>query len=488
MPVDRNARNTHSPCNNRSMPTSRRDFLARAGGGFGAIALSHMLMQDGALAAPPVAGGNPLAAKPQHFPGKAKNVIFVFIEGGPSHIDLLDPKPELNKLGGKPLPSSFKPVLTAMGEMNAPLLASPRKWKQHGQSGIWMSEWLPHISTIADEMAVLRSCHADGLNHVGSVCQMNTGSILAGRPSLGSWVSYGLGSENQNLPSFMVLLDKGSYVTGGPRNWSTGFMPATYQGTMLKTGNEPIANLFPPKEVSNERQRGKLDFLAEMNRRHMQNREYESELEARIGAYELAYRMQSAAPEAVELSQEPAHVKEAYGLDQKQTTDMARCCILARRMVERGVRFVQIYSGAGSKWDAHSNIEGNHSTYCKSMDQPVAALVKDLKQRGMLDETLVIWGGEFGRTPMSEKGNGRDHNPWGFSMWFAGGGMKPGTVVGSTDDIGLYAVEDKAHVHSIHATILACLGMDHTKLIYHNNGRPERPTVNEGHVIEKLLA
>jgi hypothetical protein len=444
--------------------------------------LAHLLARDTAADSL-----SPLHPRPGHTGGKAKSVIFVFVEGGPSHIDLFDPKPELQKLAGQKLPPSFKPVITAMGEQNSPLLASQRKWRRHGQSGIWVSDWLPHTARIADDIAVLRSCWANGLNHVGSVCQMNTGSILAGRPSLGSWVSYGLGSENQNLPAFVVLLDKGTYVVGGPRNWSTGFMPATYQGTMLKSGSEPIANLYPPKDVGDERQRGKLDLLETMNRRHQQPRADETELEARIRSYELAFHMQAAAPEAVDFSKESAATKAMYGLDQAATADMARQCLLARRLVERGVRFVQIYSGAGSRWDAHSGIEGNHTAMCASMDQPVAALVNDLKQRGMLDETLVVWGGEFGRTPMSEKGNGRDHNPWGFTMWFAGGGIKPGQTIGSTDELGLFAVEDKAHVHDIHATILHCLGLDHTRLIYSNNGRPERPTVNEGVVIGKLV-
>ena len=467
------------------MPVNRRDFLQAAGGGFGAIALSAMLARQPARAAPTHSS---LAAKPGHHRAKAKSVIFIFIEGGPSHIDLFDPKPELDKLAGKPLPSSFKPLITAMGEFHSPILASKRKWKQHGQSGLWVSDWLPHIATLADDMAVLRSCHGNGINHVGGVTQMNTGTPLAGRPSLGSWVSYGLGTENESLPSFVVMLDKGSYVVGGPRVWSTGFMPATYQGTALKTGSEPIENLYPDKDITDARQRGKLDLLERMNRRHLEGREDNTELEARIRSYELAFRMQSAAPEAVDLAKEPAHLKTAYGFDDTKTADMARCCLMARRLVERGVRFVQIYSGAGSKWDAHSGIEGNHSGLCLSMDQPVAALAKDLKQRGMLDETLVIWGGEFGRTPMSEKGTGRDHNPWGFTMWFAGGGIKPGVTVGATDEVGLHAVEDRAHIHDIHATILHTLGLNHEKLVYLNNGRPERPTINEGHVIDKLLA
>jgi len=260
-----------------------------------------------------------------------------------------------------------------------------------------------------------------------------------------------------------------------------------FRSTRFRSGSEPIRNLNTPKGMSKPRQRAKLDFLAELNRGHMKQREDYSDLDARIRAYELAYRMQTTAPEAIDITKEPKHIQDMYGLNEKSTMNMARQCLLARRLVERGVRFVQIYCGAGGKWDAHSNIEGNHSGNCKAMDQPVAALVHDLKQRGMLDETLIVWGGEFGRTPMSEKGNGRDHNPWGFTMWFAGGDVKPGNVVGATDDMGLHAIEDRAHVHSIHATMLHLMGIDHTKLIYSNNGIPERATVNEGHVIEKLI-
>ncbi len=477
---------------------SRRDFLLRAGAGFGSIALTGMLEQDGVNAAgnqiqPSALAGRheinePQTPKRPHHKAKAKACIFIFIEGGPSHIDLFDPKPLLDKMAGQKIPSSFKPLITPMGEFYSPLLGCKRKWKQHGQSGTWVSDWLPHIATLADDIGVLRSCVSDGLNHVNGVQQMNTGSIFGGRPSLGSWTSYGLGNVNQDLPSFVVLLDKGDYVTGGSRNWSTAFMPSTYQGTRFRNGMEAVSNLNPPKGVSNARQRAKLDFLAKINRKHMQPREDYSDLDARIRAYELAYRMQAAAPEAVDLSKESESTKEAYGLNDRATLNMGRQCLLARRLVERGTRFVQIYSGAGSKWDAHSNIEGNHTTNCKAMDQPVAALVHDLKQRGMLDETLIVWGGEFGRTPMSEKGTGRDHNPWGFTMWFAGGDVKPGNVVGKTDDLGLHAIEDRAHVHSIHATVLHLLGIDHTRLIYRHNGIPERATVNEGHVVKKLLA
>jgi hypothetical protein len=416
-------------------------------------------------------------------------VIFLFMEGGPSQIDTFDPKPELNQLAGRPLPPSFKPVITPMGEGRAPLLASKRAWKQYGQSGIWVSDWLPHIATCVDDIAVIRSCWSNGLNHVGGVCQMNTGSTLAGRPSLGSWVSYGLGTENENLPAFVVMHDyPRSQVAGGPRNWGAGFMPAVYQGTRIEGGREPIANLEPRANVSHARQLGKLALLEQMNRRHLARRIDQSELDARIQTYELAYRMQAEAPEAVDLAAESVTTRSLYGMDQPETESTARLCILARRLVERGVRFIQIYCGAGSKWDAHSQIERDHAKTCRAMDQPVAALLKDLKQRGLLDQTLVVWGGEFGRTPMSEKGDGRDHNPYGFTMWMAGGGIRPGIVVGKTDDVGLHAIQDRLHVHDIHATILHALGLDHSQLIYRHQGRPERPTVNEGKVCHKLFS
>jgi hypothetical protein len=410
------------------------------------------------------------------------------MDGGPSHIDTFDPKPELNRLAGHSLPASFTPVITPMGESRSPLLASRRKWRQYGESGMWISDWLPHIATCADDLAVIRSCWSNGLNHVGGVTQMNTGSTLAGRPSLGSWVSYGLGTENENLPAFVVMQDSPSTISGGSRNWGTGFMPATYQGTRIggANGDEPIANLRVPSEVGNERQSSKLAFLERLNRQHQTLMPGESELDARIRSYELAFRMQAEAPEAIDLARETAETRRLYGLNDPATASYGRLCLLARRLVERGVRFVQLYSGAGSRWDAHTEIEANHTKNCRSMDAPVAGLLKDLKQRGLLDQTLVVWGGEFGRTPMSEKGNGRDHNPYGFTMWMAGGGVKPG-VYGRTDEVGLHAVEDRVHVHDLHATILHLLGADHTKLIYRHQGRPERPTVNEGNVFSKML-
>jgi Protein of unknown function (DUF1501) len=470
----------------REIPRSRRDFLARAGGGLGLLALLSLLEEKGQGQ---YRSSNSLALRPPHFKARARSVIWCFLDGGPSHIDLFDPKPALQKLAGQPLPASYKRPVTSMGRTAyTPLLASRQGFKQRGKSGLWISDWYPEIAGCADELAVIRSCYADGLNHVGSICQMNTGSILGGRPSLGSWALYGLGSVSENLPGYVVLLDYPEDPPGGSRNWSTGFMPPTYQGTKFRNDKMPILSLAPLQPVSAEKQRAKLDFIQTLNRRHFAARSEDDELEARIAAYELAYRMQSAAPEAVDLAKETPETKRLYGLDSIQTERLGRNCLLARRLVERGVRFVQLYCGSGSKWDAHSNVEGNHARYCRESDRPIAGLLKDLKRRGLLESTLVIWGGEFGRTPMSESGNGRDHNPYGFTMWLAGGGIKGGMTYGATDEIGLYAVENPVHVHDIHATILHCLGLDHRKLTYLYNGRDERATINGGKAIGELLA
>ncbi len=460
-------------------PPTRRDFLRSSGVGFGTLALSWLLqreaMADGTATGP-------------HHTATAKRVIWIFLEGGPSHIDLLDPKPLLNKLAGQPLPSSFQEPITAMGEKGSPLLVAPRKWSRHGESGLWASEWIPHIATCLDDIAVVRSCHTDGINHSGGVCQMNTCINVAGRPSLGAWVDYGLGTENSNLPAFVVLCDNSGRPVNGPRNWGSGFMPASHQGVRIDgASDEPIANLKSPKGYSTERQKAKFALLDELNRRHAKERPQQSELEARIRSYELAFRMQARAPEAVDLSAETAATKALYGLDQKETSVFGRNCLLARRLAERGVRFIQLYNGTGSKWDSHASIEKNHSRLCRAMDKPVAGLLKDLKQRGLLEDTLVVWGGEFGRTPMSEKGNGRDHNPTGFSMWMAGGGVRGGQTIGATDELGLYAIEDKMHVQDIHASILHLLGLDNMALTYVNKGSPERPTINEGMFNERLV-
>ncbi len=471
---------------------TRRDFLARAGSGFGSLALAYLLQRDGVLASEDPAAGakralNPLAPKRSHFPARAKSVIWLFMDGGPSHLDLFDPKPDLDRLAGQPLPESYGRPITAMGTAHNALYPTRKKFKQYGQSGIPVSDWYPNVAEHVDDLCIIRSCWADGLNHVGSVCQMNTGSILAGRPSLGSWVSYGLGTENENLPSFVVLLDAGE-PPGGPRQWGTGFMPATYQGTQFRAGATPILHLDSPPQIDPRQQRSKLDFLAELNRKHASQRPEDTELAARIAAYELAYRMQSAAPEAVDLTDETEETKALYGLDDKRTEKFGRNCLLARRLVERGVRFIQLYAGSGSGWDAHSDIDGNHTKHCGATDKPIAGLLTDLKRMGLLDQTLVVWGGEFGRTPMAEKDNGRDHNPWGFTIWLAGGGVRVGHIVGATDPLGLRAIEDRTHVHDIHATILYLMGIDHFALTYLHNGRAERATVNEGRVVTHVLA
>jgi hypothetical protein len=462
----------------RPAPT-RRNFLLQAGGGFGALALSYLLGRDS------IASGATLVS-PHVFP-RAKSVIWLFMEGGPSHLDLFDPKPMLTKMSGQPMPRSFGRVITAMGTAGNTLLASKRTFKQHGQSGLWVSDWHPEVAKHADDLCMIRSCWADGLNHVGSVCEMNTGSILAGRPSMGAWINYGLGSVNDNLPAFVVLTDAAE-VNGGPTNWSAGFLPATYQGTHFRREGTPVFHLTPPKGVDDREQRGKLDLLHQLNAGFDAHHADDSNLTARINSYELAYRMQTAAPEAVDISRESEATKKLYGLDDRKTMITGSNCLLARRLVERGVRFVQVYSGSGSGWDAHGDVEDNHSKMCRSCDKPIAGLLADLKSRGLLDDTLVVWGGEFGRTPFNENSKGRDHNPWGFTMWMAGGGARGGTVVGSTDEIGLRAQDRPCHVSDVHATILYLMGLDHLKLTYLHNGRHERATVNSGEVIREVIA
>jgi hypothetical protein len=462
---------------------TRREFLLGAGAGFGALALSALMAEE--ATAKQQAG--PLGARLPLFAPKARSVIWLFMEGGPSHIDLFDPNPELDRLHGQPLPPSFGRPLTAMGTANNALLPSKRTFKRHGQSGTWVSDWYPEIAQHADDLAIVRSCWADGLNHVGSVCQMNTGSILAGRPSLGSWVQYGLGTANRDLPAFVVMLDDREPL-GGTKNWSSGFLPATYQGTQFRPGDSPILALKPPATIGEQEQRSKIEFIGELNRRYNRDRADDLELEARIDAYELAFRMQSAAPAAVDLSGETEATRRLYGMDNAITARFGTNCLMARRLAERGVRFIQLYCGTGSQWDAHADIEGNHSKMCAMSDRPIAGLLADLKSRGMLDSTLVIWGGEFGRTPMSEGSKGRDHNPWGFTVWMAGGGVRPGLTFGSTDEVGLRAVDERVHVHDLHATILRLMGMDHLRLTYRYNGRDERATINDGRVIQGLLA
>lgn len=460
---------------------NRRDFLLRSTSGLSALAMADMLH-----AASP--SRDALAPREPHHAPTAKSVIWLFMEGGPSHIDLFDPKPEIERLAGQPMPASYGKVVTAMGTSNNTLMPSTRTWKQYGQSGMWVSDWYTNVAQHADDLILFRACKADGLNHVGSVCQMNTGSILAGRPSMGAWVTYGLGAGNRNLPTFVILTDQGE-VLGGAKNWSSGFLPATFEGTLLRREGAPILDLAPPASIgAGDQQRGRLDLLRSLNRHYNDRRSEFSELDARLESFELAYRMQAAAPEAVDLTKESDATRKLYGMDNEVTAKFGTNCLLARRLVERGVRFVELYSGSGSGWDSHNDLDKQHGQRCRETDVPIAGLLTDLKARGLLDSTLVVWGGEFGRTPFNEKGNGRDHNPWGFSIWMAGGGMKKGTVIGSTDELGLRAVERPTHVHDIHATILWALGLDHLKVTYLHNGRAERPTIVAGEVVREALA
>jgi len=466
--------------------STRRDFFTRTGSGLAAVALAQMLHEDQLQAA--TAGADPLAPKQPHHPPTAKSIIWLFIEGGPSHVDLFDPKPKLVELAGQPIPESMRPKFTAMpGTSKNGLMPSKRAFKQYGQSGIWVSDWYPNIAQHVDDMTVVRSCWTDGINHLGSVTEMNSGSILSGRPSLGSWVNYGLGSANRNLPSFVVMLDDKDPI-GGAKQWSAGFLPASYQGMQFRTGDTPLINLKPPEGMTDSQQRNQLGLLKRLNEIWSQDKQEDDELDARIRAYELAYKMQSAAPEAVDLTKESEETRKLYGMDEEATRAFGSNCLMARRLVERGVRFIELYSGSGSGWDAHDNVEENHSKWCKASDKPIAGLLTDLKARGLLDDTLVVWGGEFGRTPFNEKGLGRDHNPWGFTIWMAGGGAKKGHYVGSTDEIGMHAQESPAHVNDIHASMLWALGLDHLQVTYMHNGRAERPTVVAGEVIKNLFA
>jgi hypothetical protein len=469
-------------------PTSRRSFLRRAGGGFGMLALASLLNRQGLLAADAAHAVNSLAPKSPHFQPKAKSVIFLFMSGGPSHVDLFDPKPDLIRLAGQPIPESFGTFKTRRAVAKNKLLAPCRPFAKRGQCGMDISDFLPHIATCADDLCLLRGCYGDSVTHPDSVYLMNTGSILMGKPSLGAWATYGLGTENDNMPAFVVMPDPSGWVKGGAPAWGNGFLPATYQGTILRGGESPILNLKTPKDVTPDQQRATVDLINQLNRESRISTAEDSELAARTAAYELAFRMQASAPDVVDISKESAATKTLYGLDNKTTSEFGLRCLFARRMVERGVRFVQLYCGNTNGWDAHSDVDGNHTKLCAQSDQPIAALLKDLKSRGLLDSTLVIWGGEFGRMPMSEASNGRDHNPHGFSMWLAGGGIKGGQMLGATDAVGLRAVEGRTHAHDIHATILHLLGLDHTRLTFRHNGRAERLTDVAGNVIRAAIA
>ncbi len=465
---------------------SRREMLVRAGGGFGTLALAWLLDGDGYLRAfdPTPIPANPLAVRSPHFAAKAQRIVSIFLDGGPSHIDMFDPKPELNKRAGSLLPDSIK---DGQGIGEAKLVASKRKFAKHGQSGIELSDWFPNLATVADELAIVRSCHADSPEHVQAIRQMHTGVTLTGKASIGAWSVYGLGSPSQDLPGFVVMTDGGE-PTGGNANWGPGILPAAFQGTPFRAGPNPVPHLNPPPGVTAAKQRVKLDLIRDLNQEHLKEHAGDDALSARIHAYEVAFRMQSAAPKVADVKEETEATRTAYGLDRPGSAEFGRRCLTARRLLEKGVRFVQIYCGAGARWDSHADLDANHGQLCARLDQPVAALISDLKRRGMLDSTLVMVNGEFGRTPTGVSGTGRDHNPYGFSTVFAGGGIKGGTTIGATDEFGLKAVVDPVHVHDLHATILHLLGFEHSRLTYVHSGRLERHTGNSGNVVKGLLA
>ena len=464
---------------------SRRHFLDNVLGGLGSAALAHLLGIEGRAAA-----SGPMAPKDPHFAPRAKNVIFLFMAGAPSQIDLFDPKPELHKWNGQQLPESIANELDlAFIKPTAKVLASRRAFKPAGECGMELSEWLPHTAEVADDICLIRSMRGESVNHHPAQSLLMTGSPLLGRPTIGSWATYGLGSESQDLPGFVVL-KTGSSTQGSTGNWSNGFLPSTYQGVMFRSEGDPILHLSNPKGVSGAMQRRDLDMIRELNQAHLE-RTGDQEIASRIAAYELAFRMQSEAPGLVDFSDEPGHIREMYGLDEKATGEYGASCLLARRLVERGVRFVL---NQHAQWDHHSDLDKGLSQKCLTTDKPVAALIKDLKQRGLLDETLVIWGGEFGRTSLSEWRNpsdpgniGRDHHANGFSLWAAGGGIKGGQVIGETDELGVTIAKDPVHVHDLQATLLHCLGLDHKQLTYRQMGRDFRLTDVGGEVVEKML-
>ena len=456
---------------------SRREMLSRVGAGFGMLGLAGALASENELAAAP---GNTLRPPGTHFPPRAKRVIMLFMGGGPSQVDTFDPKPALDKYAGQ-RPAA---VDIRTNSKTGGLLPSPLKFTQCGESGIPISESFPHLSKHADELAVIRSLHTDFPTHAPALCMMNLGILSETRPSLGAWTTYGLGSENSDLPGYVVLCPGVPVV--GPKLWGASFLPGKYQGTHIHPGDMNPEKMIPHLKnasLAPAEQREQLDLIQRFNRLHLATRAGDDALETRIQAMETAFRMQSAALDSFDVSREPAHIRAAYG-----GSVFSNQCLLARRLVERGVRFVQLYYGNRQPWDTHSNHDAQHKNLCADIDRPIAALLADLKQQGMLEETLVIWGGEFGRTPVSEGGNGRDHNPYGFSMWLAGGGVKGGTVHGATDEFGMFAVENKVHVHDLHATVLHLLGLDHERLTYRYSGRDFRLTDVHGEVVREILA
>lgn len=463
---------------------TRREFLWEAGGGFAGLALAHLLSADQAVA---TGAGLP------HFAARAKHVVFLFMNGGPSQVDTFDPKPALAKYHGKTYSGDCE--VGSNGRPIGHLTKSAFEFQQYGESGLPISSIYPQLSAHADDLCVIRSMYTDTAAHASGCIQMNTGEVTIGKPSLGSWLSYGLGSRNEDLPSFVVMTDPRGGPIGSASNWSSGFMPASYQGTTFRNSSPPLLDLATPAGISSKSQRRGLDLLKELNEAHLEDRPGESELAARIESYELAYRMQTAATEAVDLGTETQGTLDRYGVAQEKTDDFGRKCLITRRLIERGVRFVQLYSGGGhieDTWDGHVDCISNHRLHAAETDQPIAALITDLKRSGLWDETLVVWGGEFGRTPTSEGVGkpGRDHNWHGFTMWLAGGGVQGGQAIGATDEVGFAAVEDRFHVRDLHATILHLMGLDHRRLTYPHQGLEQRLTgvEREAHVIRQALA
>jgi hypothetical protein len=474
---------------------TRREFVWEMGAGFAGLALASLLDQDGFFARhargdQPARGENPLASKPAHHRAAARSCIFLMMNGGPSHVDTFDYKPTLAKYAGKPLPPEKQFTNSGNRKMGF-LTPAWRKFQPGGQSGLMISDYFPRVREHADKLALLRSCHTDSHAHGSALVAMNTGSTFIGRPSLGSWAVYGLGSDNQSLPGYVAIMDKRGGPISGQPNWSSGFMPASYAGTLFRPVGEPVLDLRGP--LDSKSQREQLDLLAKLNHEHLAQRPGGAELAARIQSYELAYRMQAEAPEAVDVAKEDRATLEMYGVGSEPTDEFGRNCLVARRLVERGVRFVQLYSGGGhleDTWDAHESVEKNHGKHGAEVDQPIAALLTDLERRGLLDSTLVLWGGEFGRMPFAEGEGapGRNHNPYGFTMWLAGGGVKGGMSYGETDEFGFAAIENKVHLHDLHATVLALLGLDHENLTYFHQGRDERLTDVYGNVIQDIIA
>ena len=477
---------------------SRRDFLFESCGGISGLGLAYLLNQDGLLGAPnngacavlPGGTPSPISPKKTHFEPRAKSVISLFMSGGVSHMDTFDPKPALSKYAGQPMEGKGS-IVVRQGHPG-PLMPSPFTFKQHGQSGIPVSEIFPRLATKVDELALMRSVYGQSNDHVQAHYELGTGMIRMGYPSVGSWVTYGLGSENQSLPGFVVIYDAHGGPFGGPANWSAGFMPAAYQGTVFKSSGVPIIDLKPPDSVTAEQQRSRLDMLDKLNRMDAEKYPGNSELAARISSYELAYRMQGCAPDAVDVSKESDAVQKLYGLDDPKTALFGKQCLMARRLVERGVRFVQLYHGGlgiqnVDTWDAHENVEDNHRRHAYEVDQPITGLLTDLKALGLLDSTVVMWHGEFGRMPISQRGLGRDHNPGAMSVLMAGAKIPGGQIIGSSDEFGYKAEEQPIAVHDLHATMLHLLGMDHTKLTYRFNGRDMRLTDVYGNLIPQIV-